>query len=95
MKLTEAQNMANELAGLVAKEHRRANHERARREAAEAAASQLASQLAHGRANLEREREARRLAEAELHELLAPGLRQEPRFVPATRPPRTPLQRVL
>jgi hypothetical protein len=91
---TKAQQMANELAELVAREHQRANTERAKREAAEAAASQLAALLAHDHADLERERAARRLAEAELYEILAPTRRDEPRFVPAARRPRPPLQSV-
>jgi hypothetical protein len=75
MDSTDAERIANELAALVAQEHRRANEEQARREAAEATASELAAQLARS--------EARVREFAEL--MLGAGARPEPRFVPATR----------
>jgi hypothetical protein len=94
-----AEEIANELAILVAHEHRRAKDEQARREAAEATASQLAVLLAHDHAELDRERAARERAEEEVRELSALGLaeRPAPRFVPAPRGtprPRGVLQRV-
>lgn len=63
--------VANDLAVLVAHEHRRADEERLRREKAEATASQLAVMLAHEHADLERERGARHNAEVEARELEA------------------------
>jgi hypothetical protein len=94
-----AEKIANELAILVAHEHRRAKDEQAKREAAEATASQLAVLLAHDHAELDRERAARRRAEEEVRELSALGLaeRPAPRFVPASRGtprPRGVLQRL-
>jgi IS30 family transposase len=94
---TEAEKIANELAGMVAREHRRTKIEQGRREAAESIAADLAILLAHDRADLERERDARQRVEAQLHELLSPDevrvqlSRDEertPRFVPAARAPR-------
>jgi hypothetical protein len=96
-----AEQIANELAMLVAHEHRRAEDEQARREAAEAAASELAKLLATEHADLERERVARAQAEAQARELAAltseePGSR---RFAnvhrSAPRTGRPPLQRAL
>jgi hypothetical protein len=84
----DAEKVANELAGMVAREHRRAKIEQGRREAAEAIAADLAALLAHEREDLERERAARLLAESEIRELLAPGEESTPRFVPAARAPR-------
>ena len=86
----EQQDVAGDLAGLVAQEHQRANEERARREAAEAAASELAELLVRDQADLEREREARQRAEARLRELSGLALEDDrtPRFVPAGRAPR-------
>jgi hypothetical protein len=85
---TEAEKIANELAGMVAREHRRAKIEQGRREAAESIAADLAVLLTYDRADLERERAARLQVEADLTELLAPGEEREPRFVPAPRAPR-------
>jgi hypothetical protein len=70
------EEMANELALLVAQEHRRANEERARREAADATAVRLAAVLVHAFAELESEREARRRAEAEVRDLTTLVLNQ-------------------
>ena len=69
--MNDAERVANELAGLLAKEHQRAEEEQARREAAETTASELAVLLALDRAALEREREARERAEAQASELSA------------------------
>ena len=88
MDSTEAEKIANELAGMVAREHRRAKIEQGRREAAESIAADLAALLAYDRADLEQERAARLQVEADLSELLAPGEEREPRFVPAARAPR-------
>jgi hypothetical protein len=95
---TEAERIANELAGMVAREHRRTKIEQGRREAAEAIAADLAVLLAHDRADLEHERERRQRAEAELRGLLLPedgpadsfdrDDERTPRFVPAARAPR-------
>jgi hypothetical protein len=85
---TEAEKIANELAGMVAREHRRTKIEQGRREAAESIAADLAVMLSHDRADLEWEREARLRAEAELRDLLPPGDERTPRFVPAARAPR-------
>jgi hypothetical protein len=96
---TEAERIANELAGMVAREHRRMKIEQGRREAAESIAADLAVLLAHDRADLEREREQRERAEERLRELLPPdeerayrvALEEEawtPRFVPVARAPR-------
>ena len=85
MDPTEAEKIANELAGMVAREHRRAKIEQGRREAAEAIAEDLAALLAFDRADLEREREARLRAESELKDLLPPDDDRTPRFVPAPR----------
>src|SRR4051794_12200885 len=97
MDPTEAENIANELAALVAREHGRAKIEQGRREAAESIAEDLAVLLAHDRADLEREREARLSAEARLRELIAPddelAAPTAVRFVPAPRAARR-LQRV-
>ena len=88
MDSTEAEKIANELAGMVAREHRRAKIEQGRREAAESIAEDLAVLLAHERQDLEQERAARQQVESDLNELLAPGEAREPRFVPASRAPR-------
>jgi hypothetical protein len=85
---TEAEKIANELAGMVAREHKRAKIEQGRREAAEAIAADLAVLLEHGQADLQREREARVNAEAVLRDLLPPDDDGTPRFVPAARAPR-------
>jgi hypothetical protein len=96
---TEAEKIANELAGMVAREHRRTKIEQARREAAESIAADLAVLLAHDHADLERERASRLRAEADLRDLLSPDEQassadeRTPRFVPAPRAPRR-LQRV-
>jgi hypothetical protein len=87
----EAEKIANELAALLAQEHRRTAEERALREDAEATASELTVQLALGRAELQREREARERAEAqasELSTLIVGDIEEEraaARFVPAPR----------
>jgi hypothetical protein len=87
----EAERIANEMAALLAQEHRRVVHERSQREAAEATASELAVQLALGRAELERERQARERAEAqasELSTLIIGDVEEEraaARFIPAPR----------
>jgi len=87
----EAERIANELAALLAQEHRRAGDEQAKREAAEATASELAVQLTLGRAELQREREARERAEAqasELSTLIIGDVEEEnaaARFIPAPR----------
>jgi hypothetical protein len=89
--MNDAERVANELAGLLANEHRRAEGERAKRQAAEANASELAVQLALDRAALEREREARERAEAQASELSALIMgdaeeeRAAARFIPAPR----------
>jgi hypothetical protein len=91
VELDQAQrDVAGELAGLVAREHERANEERAKREAAEMAASELAELLVRGHADLELEREARERAEARLRELSGLELEDDrtPRFVPVGRAPR-------
>ena len=86
----QGQDVAGELANLVALEHQRANEERARRKMAEVTAAELAKLLVRDQANLEREREARQQAEARLRELSGLALEEErtPRFVPAGRTPR-------
>jgi hypothetical protein len=87
----EAERIANELAALLAQEHRRVVHEQAKREAAEATASDLAVQLALDRTELERERQARERAEAqasELSTLIIGDVEEEraaARFIPAPR----------
>jgi hypothetical protein len=87
--MNDSDRIANELAGLLAKEHQRAEDEQARREAAEATAADLTVLLAVDRAALEQEREARERAEAQASELSALVLgeeeRQPARFVPAPR----------
>jgi hypothetical protein len=87
-----AEQIASELAALVAHEHRRAEDELALREAAEATAAELARLLAHEHANVERERIARQQAEAQAREVIGLSV-EEPqgrRFVNAHRPaPRT------
>jgi ATPase subunit of ABC transporter with duplicated ATPase domains len=86
----QEQDVAGKLAGLVAVEHQRANEERARRELAEATATELAKLLVRDQADLEREREARQRAESRLRDLSGLALEEErtPRFVPAGRAPR-------
>ena len=85
----EAERIANELATLLAQEHRRLVHEQGKRAEAEAVASEVAVQLALDRAELEREREARERAEAqasELSTLIIGDVEEEraaARFVPA------------
>ena len=88
MDSTEAEKIANELAGMVAREHRRTKIEQGRREAAESIAEDLAVLLAYDRADLEREREARLRAEAELRDLFPREDDRTPRFIPAPRAPR-------
>lgn len=87
--MSEAEQVANELARLLAEEHQRVTSERAKRRAAEQTASQLAVQLVQERAELERERAAREQAEAQAQELstlvLGDGPREPTRFVPARR----------
>jgi hypothetical protein len=87
-----AEQIANELAILVAHEHQRAEDEQARREAAEETAAELARLLAHEYANVERERVGREQAEAQAREVVGLSA-EEPqgrRFVNAHRPaPRT------
>ena len=91
MESNEAERIANELAALLAQEHRHVAEERAGREEAEATAAELAVQLALARAELEREREARQRAEAqasELSTLIVGDIEEEreaARFVPAPR----------
>lgn len=68
---TEAERIANELAVLVAQEHRRVTEEQARRKAAEATSSELAARLARAEA------QARELSELMLDDVA----RAEPRFV--------------
>ena len=91
MESREAERIANELATLLAQEHRRAMQEQAKREEAETTASELAVQLALDRAELERERAARERAEAqasELSTLIIGDVEEEraaARFVPAPR----------
>lgn len=70
----EAERIANEMAVLVAQEHRRANEEQARREAAEVTGSQLAVLLAHALGELELERADRIRAEADARALSAASL---------------------
>jgi hypothetical protein len=87
--MSEAEQVANELARLLAEEHQHVTSERAKRRAAEQTASQLAVQLVHERAELERERTAREQAEAQAQELstlvLGDAPREPTRFVPARR----------
>jgi hypothetical protein len=97
--LARARDVADELAMLVAHEHRRAEDEQARRESAEAAAAELAKLLASEHADLERERTARAFAEAQAAELAAltaeprsPRFANVHRSAPRMRPP---LQRAL
>ena len=71
MESKQAERIANELAALLAQEHRQLVQERAQRAQAEAIASDLAVQLAVDRAELERERDARERAEAQASELSA------------------------
>jgi len=86
---TEAERIANELAVLLAQEHRRLIDEQQKRAEAEAVASELAVQLALDRAELERERQARERAEAqasELSTLIIGDVEEErtaARFIPA------------
>jgi len=85
----EAERIGNELARLLAQEHRRLVHEQAKRAEAETIASDLAVQLALSQAELEREREARERAEAqasELSTLIIGDVEEEgmaARFIPA------------
>src|SRR3954462_14020899 len=85
----EAERIANELASLLAQEHRRVVQEQEKRAEAEAVASELAVQLALDRAELERERKARERAEAqasELSTLIVGDVEEErtaARFIPA------------
>jgi hypothetical protein len=95
-----AEQIAAELAKLLAYAHRRAEDEQVRREAAEGTAAELARLLAHEHADLERERIARAQAEAQARELvdLASDEPRERRFVNAHRPAprmRPPLPRAL
>ncbi|MEA2439093.1 MAG: hypothetical protein QOH76_517 [Thermoleophilaceae bacterium] len=98
--MNDADRIANELAGLLAKEHQRVRDEQAKREAAEATASELAILLALERAALEREREARERAEAQASELStlivgdAEEERAAARFIPAPRSADRRFQRV-
>ena len=78
--------VANDLAVLVAHEHRRASDEQRRRKNAEITASELAVLLAHEHAELERERLAREEAQDEARELAA--LLTERRVEPQPRPRR-------
>jgi hypothetical protein len=84
--MTNAEQVANELAELLAKEHERTVEERAKREAAEETASQLAVMLVRERTELERERATRKQAEAQAQELSTLILGDEPaqptRFTP-------------
>jgi hypothetical protein len=85
----ELERIANELAALLAQEHRMLVHERAKRAEVELIASELAAELALDRAELERERQARGRAEAQANELAtmvigdAEEERAAARFVPA------------
>jgi hypothetical protein len=83
-----AEQIASELATLVAQEHRRAEDEQARREAAEATAAELTRLLANEQATVERERVAREQAEAQAREVLGLSVEEPPgrRFVNAHRP---------
>ena len=89
MESNEAEWIADELAVLLAQEHRRLAQEQEKRAEAEAVASELAVQLALDRAELERERKARERAEAqasELSTLIIGDVEEErtaARFVPA------------
>ena len=69
MESKEAERIANELAALLAQEHRLLVDEQAKRAQVEVIASDLAAQLALDRAELHREREARERAEAQANEL--------------------------
>jgi len=85
----EAERIANELATLLAQEHRLLVEERAKRAEVEGIASELAAELALDRAELAREREARERAEAQANELATMVIgdveeeRAVTRFVPA------------
>jgi hypothetical protein len=85
--MNDAEQIANELAGLLAREHERAVQEQAKREAAEETASELAVLLVRERTELERERQARMRAEAQAQELSTLIVGDEPaqptRFIPA------------
>ena len=89
MESKEAERIANELATLLAQEHRRLTHEQGMRAEVETIASDLAVQLALSRAELDREREARERAEAqasELSTLIIGDVEEErtaARFIPA------------
>src|SRR4051812_42450401 len=87
-------DVANELARLLAKEHEQLAEEQARRLLAEETASELAILLVREQHELERERKARHEAEAQAQELstliLGDAPREPTRFVPA----RTPLKSV-
>jgi hypothetical protein len=76
--LERAQQVAGELAALLAHEHRRVTWEQARRETAEACAAELVKRLAEEHAAVRRERTARSFAEARAAELAA--LTAEPPF---------------
>jgi hypothetical protein len=89
VETNEAEKIANELAALLAQEHRLLVQERDKRAEVETIASELAVQLALDRAELERERDARERAEAqasELSTLIIGDVEEEgaaARFVPA------------
>jgi hypothetical protein len=89
-------DLADDLARLLAKEHDRLTDERGKRLLAEETASELAILLVREQHALEREREARRQAEQQAQELStlilgdAPPQRPGARFVPQ----RTPLRSV-
>ena len=89
MESKQAERIANELAALLAREHRLLVQEQARRAELETIASDLAVQLALARAELEQQREARERAEAQASELstLIVGDAEEERavarFIPA------------
>jgi hypothetical protein len=78
--------VANELARLLAEEHERLATERAKRQTAEETASELAVLLVRGQHELELERTARQEAEAQAQELstliLGDAPRDPTRFVP-------------
>ena len=80
-------DVANELARLLAEEHERLATERAKRQIAEETASELAILLVREQHELELERTARQEAEAQAQELstliVGDSPREPTRFVPA------------
>jgi hypothetical protein len=87
--------VANELARLLAEEHERLADAQAKRQIAEETASELAILLVREQHELERERRARKEAEAQAHELSTLVLGDEPaRPAPRFIPQRTRLKSV-